>query len=125
MKKYILLPKDLRFCKICHNTIFRYNRSRLCISCKNIEHNKKNIGKFGDKAMAFKGNDAGHSTIHWWINRHYGKANKCENSNCKKISKYFEWANINNHIYTRERKHYIMLCRQCHSLMDKRRVLCP
>lgn len=33
-----------------------------------------------------------YNKIHKWIRDNYGKANKCENSECSRISKTFDWA---------------------------------
>lgn len=119
MNKYIPLPVNLRFCKKCNIDIFIYNKSRLCIACKNKEQNKSKIGKFGDLSCAWKGNIVNSGTKHDWIRTHYGNANKCENPDCDKSSKFYEWANIKNHKHTRDIKDYKMMCRKCHSLMDK------
>lgn len=58
------------------------------------------------------------ANIHQWIIYHFGKANKCENKDCKKIGKRFEYALINNKTYERKIENYIMLCSQCHRKYD-------
>jgi len=76
-------------------------------------------GKIGGQARCWKGDDASYFAKHMWILKHYGKANKCENPNCKcKNPKRFEWANISGQ-YKRGRDDYMMLCPSCHRKMDK------
>jgi hypothetical protein len=67
---------------------------------------------------AWKGNSVGHSSLHAWIRNEYGNAYKCENKYCDNSSSVFEWANISGK-YLRERNDFKMLCRKCHSIMDK------
>jgi len=57
-----------------------------------------------------------------WIHKHYGKANHCENPNCKHKSKIFEWANISGK-YLREVSDYKQLCRSCHRILDSKKNL--
>lgn len=66
----------------------------------------------------WKGDNAKHSALHAWLNNEYGKAYKCENKLCDKSSNYYEWANISGK-YKRDRKDFKMMCRKCHSIMDK------
>jgi hypothetical protein len=56
--------------------------------------------------------------IHRWINRHYGKANHCENITCEGKSKWFEWALIKGKDYARLRSCFKQLCRSCHVKYD-------
>ena len=44
--------------------------------------------------------------IHRWINKYYGKADRCEDPNCKNISAWFEWALIKGRKYLRKRENY-------------------
>lgn len=71
-----------------------------------------------EKSPKWKGDKAGKSAIHNWIKRNYGKANKCENIDCLGKSKKFEWANLKNHKYSHDIKHYKMLCTSCHQIFD-------
>lgn len=61
--------------------------------------------------------------LHMRIIKMFGKANKCENKNCKKISNNFQWSSI-DHEYTLNRKDWRMLCVRCHKEYDnnKRRT---
>lgn len=117
--KYILLSKELRFCKVCNTPIFKYNKSRMCIRCKNKETNKRLKGKIGKESMAFKGETAKSSSKHCWINKYYGKSDRCDNPKCSGESKHYEWANLKNHKHTRKKEDYMMMCRKCHSIFDK------
>jgi hypothetical protein len=64
-----------------------------------------------------------------WISYHHGKANKCENKDCKypRVNsagrilleeKTFNWANISGN-YKREKDDWIMLCASCHQSWDR------
>lgn len=57
--------------------------------------------------------------IHARIYKAYGKADHCENLECKGKSKKFEWSN-KDHQYTFEREKWQQLCRSCHKLYDLR-----
>ncbi len=56
--------------------------------------------------------------VHRWINRKYGKANKCEHKNCTGESEWFEWSLLKGKKYERVRKNFWMLCRKCHTIYD-------
>jgi hypothetical protein len=56
--------------------------------------------------------------VHDWINKHYGKACKCESLNCKKISKTFEYCLKKGETHERNIDNYIQFCRSCHRLYD-------
>lgn len=82
----------------------------------------------GDNHPKWVGNDVKYQGLHGWIHRQWGKANKCDNTNChypRKNAKgvlmekpyRYEWANINGK-YTRDRKNWKMLCVSCHRLFD-------
>lgn len=56
--------------------------------------------------------------IHSWLNKHYGKADKCENENCKGKSNVFEYCLRQGKPHERNRDNYIMMCRSCHRRYD-------
>lgn len=56
--------------------------------------------------------------IHKWINRHFGKADHCENENCEGKSNWFEWALLRGCEYARDIKVFKQLCRSCHTKYD-------
>lgn len=66
-----------------------------------------------------KTNSAEYCSIHQWIQRHYGKAFKCENPECKSVNiKRFEWALIKGKQHKKDIGHYIQLCTSCHKKYD-------
>jgi hypothetical protein len=83
---------------------------------KDKEYIKKHTGSANPH---WKGENVGYSGIHNWLVKNFGKANICENSLCKKESKSFGWAKLKECNYERNRKNFIMLCYQCHTLYDK------
>ena len=56
--------------------------------------------------------------VHDWLNKHYGKANKCENPLCKNNGKRFEYALKKDYQHEKNRDNYIMLCSSCHKKYD-------
>ena len=72
----------------------------------------------GENHFAWKGEKAGLIPKHLWIKRYYGKANKCENPDCKyKNPKRYEWANMSGK-YLRVISDWKQLCPSCHRKMD-------
>lgn len=67
--------------------------------------------------MQWKGGSVGYNAMHDWISRHFGKANKCEDSLCEKRSRSYQWANISGK-YIRSREDFRMLCVACHRKFD-------
>jgi len=59
-----------------------------------------------------------YNLIHKWLRLHYGNATKCENKNCPKISKNYQWAKIQGKKYERKRENFWMLCKSCHAKYD-------
>jgi len=57
--------------------------------------------------------------IHWWLAKNFGKANHCENPNCKHKSNNFNWALKKDKEYDFIRENFMQLCRSCHILYDK------
>lgn len=57
-------------------------------------------------------------TVHNWLNRHYGKAALCENSNCLKTSTAFEWALKKGYQYAKKKDNFLQLCTSCHRKYD-------
>jgi len=58
------------------------------------------------------------NNIHHWLHKNYGRANKCENIDCDKSSKKYEWALKNDVNYDYVRENYWMLCLNCHRKYD-------
>lgn len=69
----------------------------------------------GEKSSSWKGELAGYSAIHHWVNTHFKKPDNCENCNNKlKLT----WANKDGK-YSRERNDWLCLCYKCHKKFDK------
>lgn len=73
--------------------------------------------KTAEKTAPWKGDNIGYSGIHWRMKRFYGRADKCENENCKGESTTYEWANLSRR-YLLDRSDWKMLCKQCHFQYD-------
>lgn len=58
------------------------------------------------------------SSVHQWLRRTYGKADRCEHYACMGESKNYDWSLIDGKEHERRRKNYRMLCRQCHFKYD-------
>ena len=82
----------------------------------------------GVRAYNWKGDGASYTAKHIWISKHYGKANKCENMECKyprinannvviEKPKRYEWANLSKK-YKRDKSDFIQLCASCHRRWD-------
>ena len=57
--------------------------------------------------------------IHQWLADSFGKANRCDNPNCKhEYPRKFEWALIWGREHERNRANYIQLCLSCHRKYD-------
>ena len=57
-------------------------------------------------------------SCHSRIRVQYGKADKCEGTNCSGISNKYDYALIKGRKYSINRDDYIMLCRSCHNKYD-------
>ena len=100
-------------CKNCRKKFEDYKKiKRIFCSekCRDIFYgnNKKRILRNG-----------GYFAIHKWLLRHYGKADKCENTNCEKKSKIYQWALRKDKEYKHKKENFIMLCQNCHRNYDK------
>jgi len=78
---------------------------------------------WGSNHARWKGDKVGKPPKHAFIKRWWGKANKCESANCTGRSQRYDWANISGK-YLRTRDDYMMLCRSCHFMRDKRKSHC-
>ena len=72
----------------------------------------------GEKASHWKGDDVGYLGLHAWLNRTFGKADRCENMECKKKSITYEWALRKGYEYQRRRVNFFRLCVSCHRIYD-------
>ena len=105
-------------CLFCHKHVNKYisanKKSRFCSRiCKDTWQKSQT----GDKTSQWKGERAKYFTKHQTIRRQYGSSNMCWHPDCKGISTFYEWANI-DHKYNRNMDDWIMLCRKCHLKHD-------
>jgi hypothetical protein len=80
--------------------------------------NKISKNNSGVKSSQWKGDDIKYGAIHAWISLKYGRANRCENSNCKGICTTYDWALKHGMKYERRRDCFMQLCRSCHQYYD-------
>ena len=58
-------------------------------------------------------------TIHHWLLKNYGQADKCENTDCTNVNaKRFDHALKDGCLYEKNINNYIKLCRSCHMKYD-------
>jgi len=55
-----------------------------------------------------------YKNVHGWLRYHHGKANKCQNPNCKGKSIKYEYALKKGLEHARNINHYMELCKVCH-----------
>ncbi len=72
----------------------------------------------GKNHPCWKGNKVSYLGLHHWLAKYYGKASKCQNTNCTKISKTYHWALVKGRKYLRKRENFIELCSSCHKIYD-------
>jgi len=66
----------------------------------------------------WKGDNVGYDGMHHWLKTTFGKADKCENPDCKGKSKTFEWSLLKGKKYERRRENFWQLCVICHRIYD-------
>lgn len=59
-----------------------------------------------------------YDNVHQWLKYHYGKAQKCEATQCPGISKSYDWALIKGKEYEKKRENFMSLCHSCHKKYD-------
>lgn len=93
------------------------------------------LGQIGENCRNWDGDNVGYVGIHQWLRKEFGKADRCENSECvypkrnwygkiMKFPKRFEWALIHGKDYKRRRENFWRLCSSCHikyDMTDERR----
>lgn len=63
-------------------------------------------------------------SVHDWLKKTFGKANKCENSICSGKCKIFHWAKLKDKAYEKKRENFWMLCQSCHAIYDGIKPIC-
>lgn len=67
----------------------------------------------------WKGDKAGHHSIHTWVRTRLGTPQKCDFCGTTN-AKFFDWANKSGK-YERKLDDWLRLCRKCHCLFDLKR----
>ena len=75
-----------------------------------------NVGRKGQYATNWKGENAGYQAIHQWLNANYGKPTECEHEGKHKGKLCY--AKIKGKRHAHNRKHYIQLCHRHHAIYD-------
>lgn len=73
-------------------------------------------GKSGKDTPHWKGDNAGKSAVHKWLDTVYGKPKFCEGCGSQEKRSY-DWANTIGE-YKRNRKYFLRLCTSCHRKFD-------
>ena len=113
--RFVANLKDKK-CLVCGKKFHpRFEKTILC--------GRKCWGKYAslnyseNNASNWQGDKVGYPGLHQWVKKYLGKPKKCEN--CGTITaKQFDWAN-KSHIYLRDLRDWIRLCRKCHIHYDK------
>jgi len=71
------------------------------------------------KMAKIKSGTSEYASIHHWLRKNYGRADKCELKSCSKRVPRFAWALKNGCEYERKRKNFMMLCNSCHAIYDE------
>lgn len=56
--------------------------------------------------------------VHSWLRKHFGRAERCEGTECSGKSKVYNWALKHGCDYDFKRENFINLCRGCHARYD-------
>lgn len=124
-----LLRKKRNKCSKCDNKIDYKNTTGICRNCKScidcgchVSSNSKkgrcksclNNNLFGSNNPNWKKSGLCYGSIHKWIWKTYGKADRCENKKCNyKNPHHYEWDNISGK-YLKIREDWRRLCVSCH-----------
>ena len=120
--------KKINTCK-CGKKTSDY-RNKLCLKCfrqklkvlnKTLERKRVfPTPRYGADCNFWKGDRVGYKGIHCWLNKKFGRAQKCGNIECDNTSNWFEWCLKKGKKYERKRENFINLCRKCHKKYDKK-----
>lgn len=85
---------------------------------KRSEEQIKRLGEMARMPRKLRG--GGYYAVHKWLNRNYGKADRCENPNCQANKKYksYQYALLKGKKYEHKRENFIMFCPKCHFAYD-------
>lgn len=116
----------MKNCKYCTKPITNKRNKSFCDSvCFDLSGQRKKTYFYkgheplyeqtGQKSHSWKGDKAGYSAVHKWVNRTFGKAKECKQ--CGEKNKRLHWANISGK-YLREITDWQQLCVRCHKKED-------
>ena len=100
----------------CYPSDLKLKRAKFCGQECYWNWRSQNIK--GENHPSWLGNRISYKGLHIWLKAEFGRANKCENSNCKKQSKSFDWALKKGKRYERRIENFWQLCRKCHKAYD-------
>lgn len=88
---------------------------------------KPNRGKYCSRACTGKSqwkfeNGPSYWSVHGWILKNFGKADFCQNPQCLKVSKTYDWALLKGKDYEKNKDNFISLCRSCHKKYDRVKI---
>lgn len=113
----IILPtNDIKIvkCLDCNKDLDKKGRNKYARCCRCV--NK--MLKLGSNNSQWRCDSVGYRAVHSWMQRHFGKANRCDD--CNDInSKRYEWANISGK-YKRDLSDWKMNCSSCHIKYHRR-----
>lgn len=72
----------------------------------------------GENHPQFRKNTTNYFSVHDWMVKIYGKADRCVHCKKENPKKYYEWALKKGKEHKRDRSHYISLCKPCHFKYD-------
>lgn len=79
----------------------------------------------GENHGMWKGDKAGYTAKHMWIQRQFGKADRCEECGLDKLpvgmKRYFDWVNLDGK-YSRNRETWKKMCKKCHTKLEMHRI---
>lgn len=117
-----MVTKENKTCETCGKVFtnsyevsnYKWARRRFCSKpCQFKNWERKN-----EASYAWKGENVLVYSKHMWLYRNYGKADHCENPDCKGKSEWFDWCLKRGCRYEKKRESYLMLCRRCHRKYD-------
>jgi hypothetical protein len=71
-----------------------------------------------EKGLDWKGDKAGRSAMHKWVEKWKGRPKYCEDCGLDDPNKIYHWSNV-DHRYRRILEDYIRRCPKCHIKYDK------
>lgn len=107
-------------CKECGDSFERYvrkshiakGRGKYCSRvCFHRAHGTNMNGRILKEKLTY-------GSLHDWLGKKFGSANKCENEKCEGRSVTYQYALKKGCEYERKRENFFMLCRVCHYKYD-------